>query len=170
MVPAAKEILFSTGILFIHLKKILSGVFPKAVFFPWDFQIWSNSKTFPGTGKWICYFPCYLAHLGTPIICKTAWLFYRLSISLIFVCTSSKLSKASSSFNPNITTTSVYARPPYVSGSNSKRGIIGACALSARTYNAEVPCSDVRIRNHFIKSINVSQKKTLWDLLGSAER
>jgi len=33
MVPAAKEILFSTGILFIHLFYILSGGFPKGVFF-----------------------------------------------------------------------------------------------------------------------------------------
>ena len=90
---------------------------------------------------------CFLGHLGTTIICKAAWLFYRSSISLIFVCTSSKLSKTST-FNPNITTT--YARPPYLSGSNSKRGTIGACALSARTYNAEVQGSDARIRNHFV--------------------
>jgi len=34
--------------------------------------------------------------------------------------------------------------------SNSKRGIIGACALSAWTYNAEVQGSDARIRNHFV--------------------
>ena len=30
---------------------------------------------------------------------------------------------------------------------------IGACALSARTYNAEVQGSDARLRNHFVKYI-----------------
>jgi len=88
MVPAAKEILFSTGILFIHFKKILSEVFPKAVSFLWDFQILSNSKTFPGLGKLIYYIPGFLGHL---IICKATQPFYQSSISLIFVCTSSKL-------------------------------------------------------------------------------
>jgi len=120
MIPAAKEILFSTGILFIHFF-ILSGFFPKAVFFLWDFQILSNSKTFP-------------------------WLFYRSSISLIFVCTSSKLSKASFTFNSNITTT--YALPPYLSGGNIKWGIISA--LNARTYNAEVQSWDAQIHNNFV--------------------
>jgi len=32
MIPAAKDLVFSTGILFIHFF-ILSGGFPKAVFF-----------------------------------------------------------------------------------------------------------------------------------------
>ena len=34
-------------------------------------------------------------------------------------------------------------------GSESQHFIIGACALSARTYNAEVHGSDARLRNHF---------------------
>ena len=65
------------------------------------------------------------------------YLFYRSSISLISVCTSSKLS---STFNSNIT---------YLTRNNSKRGIIGA--LSARPYNATVQGSDAWISNHFIK-------------------
>ena len=53
MIPAAKEILFSTGILFIHFFLILSGLFSKGSIFFRD--ILSNSKIFPGPGKWICY-------------------------------------------------------------------------------------------------------------------
>ena len=67
LVPAAKEIYFFTGILFIHFF-ILSGFFPKAVFFPLDFQILSNSRTSPGPEKLICYIPGFLGHLGTSII------------------------------------------------------------------------------------------------------
>ena len=78
------------------------------------------------------------------------------SISLIFVCTSSKLSKAPSTFNPNINTT-----PPYLSWSNSKRGIIGACALSARTYNAETQGYDARIRNHFVNLFDLHKWRNL---------
>jgi len=76
------------------------------------------------------------------------------------------VSKASSTFNPNITTT--YARPPYLSGSNSKRGIIGTCALSARTYNAEVQGSDARIRNRFVIKSYTSYIGGLCVLTGSA--
>ena len=105
-------------------------------------------KCTKNVGKLLCHNPGFLGHLGTLIICKAAQLFYRLSISLIFVCTPSKLSKASSTFNPNIITTcsaTIFER------SNSKRGIIGACALSARTYNTRVQDSDAQICNHFVK-------------------
>jgi len=39
--------------------------------------------------------------------------------------------------------------------STSQQGIIGAYALSARTYNAEVPGSDAQIRNHFVYYIYI---------------
>ena len=84
VVPAAKEILFSTSILFSHFFIL--------------------RQHFQGRKKIICYIPGFLEHLGTRTICKVARLFYRSSISLIFVCTSSKLSKTST-FNLNITTT-----------------------------------------------------------------
>jgi len=62
MVPAAKEIIFSTGILLL-----------------------SNSRIFPGPGKWICYIPGFLEHMGTLIICKVTQLFYILFIWFSFV-------------------------------------------------------------------------------------
>ena len=37
------------------------------------------------------------------------------------------------------------------SGSKMQHVTIGACALSARTYSAEVQGSDARLRNHFVK-------------------
>ena len=131
MVPAAQEILFSTGILFIPSS--FSEIF-RFCQIQGHFQDRKNLL--------------YLKFSRTPGNPN----YYRSSISLIFICTSSKLSKAST-FNRNITTT--YTRLPYLSVSNSKRGIIGACTLNAWTYNAEVQGSDARICNHFVK-FNVS--------------
>ena len=37
------------------------------------------------------------------------------------------------------------------SGSKMQHVTISACALSARTYNAEVQGSDARLRNHFVE-------------------
>jgi len=88
MVPTAKEISFSTGVLFIHVFLFQVGFF-KGSIFQRDFI---KSKDISRTQKFIC--PGFLGHVGTSIICKDAWFFY----SLIFVCTSSKLS---STFNPN---------------------------------------------------------------------
>ena len=145
LVPAAKETLFSTGILLVNFSKF-SRFLPKAVFFPADFVKFRHFQENE--------FVIFLVFQDT----WEPWLFvklhsYRLAISLIFICTSSKLKKASSTFNPNITTT--YTRPPYLSRSNSKQGLIVACWLSARTYNTEVQGSNALICNHFVYVIIV---------------
>jgi len=80
-----------------------------------NFQILSNSRIFPGPGKWICYSPGFLGHVGTLIICKAAQ-FDFLFLCIIFICTSSKLSKVSSTFNPNVRVTTTCSLP-YLSGS-----------------------------------------------------
>ena len=138
MAPTAKDMLFCTGILFIQV--FYSNL---SKFFPGDFQIWSNSRKFPGPGKWICYFPSFLGHEWTRLFVKLhgCSIFYFFDFHFI----SSKVSTVPSSFNPNVTTTCLVT---YLSGSNSQRGIIGA--LSARTYNAEVQGSDAWIHNHFV--------------------
>ena len=67
ILPSAKEISFSTSILFIHA--FCSKRFFKGSIFPGDFV---KSKVYYDTG------PGFLGHVGTPIICKAAWLFYPL--------------------------------------------------------------------------------------------
>jgi len=96
MVPAAKEILFSTGILFITFFNSNWG-FSKGM--QYVFVRFADFVKFRHFQDWemnLLYIPGFLGHLGTPIICKAERLFYRSSISLSFVCTSSKLLKASS--------------------------------------------------------------------------
>ena len=51
--------------------------------------------------------------------------------------------------HPNPSTTTPCSAAVRKSGSKMQHVTIGACALSARTYNARVQGSDARLRNHF---------------------
>ena len=61
---------------------------------------------------------------------------------LFFICV-----KTIAYVHPNLNPCSAAVRK---SGSKMQHVTIGACALSARTYNAEVQGSDARLRNHFV--------------------
>ena len=99
-------------------------------FYPRDFQISLNSDI-SRRGKGICHIPDFLGQLGTPIICKLhgCSIFYFLDFCLYLF----KTIKSIFHFQPKYN-----YRPPYLSGSNSKQGIIGVFAFSARSYIAEV--------------------------------
>ena len=64
--------------------------------------------------------------------------------SISFICV-----KTIAYVHPNPSTTTPCSAAVRKSGSKMQHVTIGACALSARTYNAEVQGSDARLRNHF---------------------
>jgi len=96
MVPAAKEILFSTGILFIHFL-ILTGFFPKAVFFREIFRFCQIQGHFQDRENEFVIFQVFYDTWEPRLFVKPH------GCSIDRLCTSSKLSKASN-FNSNITT------------------------------------------------------------------
>ena len=55
----------STGIIFIHWLFVSSEFVSEIILFPGHFLNLSNSRTFPGNGKLICYFPSFSGHVGT---------------------------------------------------------------------------------------------------------
>ena len=76
--PVINILFLQVYYLFTFFVVVLSEFFQRQYFFPGDFQILSNSSTFPGPGKLISYFPGFPGHVGTPIICKAPRLFYLL--------------------------------------------------------------------------------------------
>jgi len=61
----------STNQVFFYRHNIYSQtfcfkwIFSHAILFPGHLLILSNSRTFPGPGKWLCNFPGFPGHMGT---------------------------------------------------------------------------------------------------------
>jgi len=97
--------------------------------------------------------PVYIATNATTVLqYRVAWLFYFL-YSCLYIF---KTAKSITYIHPK------YNHVPYMKERGSKRQHVttDACALSARTYNAEVQGSDAWLRNHFIKFIIPDSQQT----------
>ena len=111
MVPTVKNILFSICILFLYgFIFVLRWFFQRQYFFREISRFCQIQGHFQDLENEFVIFQVFW-HMWEPR------LFVLSSSSLIFVCTSSKLSKASSTFNPNITI--LRAQSLYLSGGNS---------------------------------------------------